>query len=92
MFSAALADLVARVAQHTVVDGGLSAAGGFGDGTIDGDCGVAIAPIWQHGDLYGRLNAGYVHLLDRGVPSADYGNSGDSSSQITSTAEAGLVF
>ena len=54
--------------------------------------GFAIAPAWQHGDVYGRLNAGYVHLLNRGLPPAGYGNAGELSDQIVGTLELGLVF
>jgi hypothetical protein len=54
--------------------------------------GVAIGPAWQRGPLFGRLNAGYVHLLDRGDPPAGYGDTGSGSNQFTGTLEFGLVF
>jgi Putative beta-barrel porin-2, OmpL-like. bbp2 len=54
--------------------------------------GVAVAPTWQSGHLYSRLNAGYLHLLNRGLPPAGYGNEGDGANQVVGTLEFGLVF
>ena len=54
--------------------------------------GFAVAPTWQHGHIYSRLNAGYVHLLNQGQPAAGYGNSGTGKNQVVRTLELGLVF
>ncbi|MBU6448434.1 MAG: outer membrane beta-barrel protein [Rhodospirillales bacterium] len=54
--------------------------------------GFAVAPTWQHGHIYSRLNAGYVHLLNQGQPVAGYGNSGTGKNQVVGTLELGLVF
>ncbi|MDX5930242.1 outer membrane beta-barrel protein [Acidiphilium acidophilum] len=54
--------------------------------------GLAIAPTWQHRNLYARLNMGYVHLLDQGTPAAGFGNAGQGTNQVVATMEFGLVF
>ena len=54
--------------------------------------GFAVAPTWQYGHIYSRLNAGYVHLLNQGRPSAGYGSSGAGRNQVVSTLEFGLLF
>jgi hypothetical protein len=54
--------------------------------------GFAVAPAWQHKQLFARLNAGFVHLLDSGTPSAGYGDQGDGKNQVITTLEFALVY
>ncbi|HTQ70934.1 MAG TPA: hypothetical protein VMH92_05505 [Acidocella sp.] len=56
--------------------------------------GAALSPTWQYKDLFARVNAGAVYLLNNkadGV-SYGYGNSGTGKFQFASTLEAGLLF
>jgi hypothetical protein len=51
--------------------------------------GFAIAPTWQHKDIYLRANAGYLHLLNG---TGSYGDSGTGKNMMIGTLETGLVF
>ena len=55
-----------------------------------------MAPTWQYKNLYARLNAGYVHLLNgsysgTGVTGA-YGDNGTGRDQMIGMLEGGLLF
>jgi hypothetical protein len=57
--------------------------------------GAAISPTWQYKDLFARVNAGYLYLLNNKGPSGTsygYGTSGTDRGQFTGTLEAGLLF
>jgi hypothetical protein len=54
--------------------------------------GFAIAPSWQHKQFFTRLNIGYVHLLNRGTPSAGFGDAGNGRNQVVTTLEFALVY
>ncbi len=58
--------------------------------------GFSVAPTWQYKNLYARLNAGYVHLLNgsysgTGVTGA-YGDNGTGRDQMIGMLEGGLLF
>ncbi len=51
--------------------------------------GFAIAPAWQHKDLYVRANAGFLHLLNG---AGSYGAHGTGKNMAIGVLETGLVF
>lgn len=56
--------------------------------------GIAVSPTWQYKDLFARVNAGALYLLNNkydGI-SYGYGHSGSDKFQVTGTLEAGLLF
>ena len=56
--------------------------------------GFAVSPTWQYKDLFARVNAGGLYLLNNkydGV-SYGYGDSGTDKFQFVGTLEAGLLF
>jgi hypothetical protein len=54
--------------------------------------GFAIAPGYQYKQLFARLNLGYVHLLNSGMPSAGFGDQGTGKNQGVATLEFALVY
>jgi hypothetical protein len=58
--------------------------------------GFQLSPTWQYKDLFARVSAGYVHLLNTGTPSPEnypvYGNNGTGSNVVQGALEAGLLF
>ncbi|WP_298225642.1 outer membrane beta-barrel protein [Acidocella sp.] len=56
--------------------------------------GFAISPTWQYKDLFARVNAGGLYLLNNKYDGATYGygNSGTGKFQFVGTLEAGLLF
>lgn len=50
--------------------------------------GFTVAPTWQHKDLYFRVNAGYLHLLN----GTAYGNDGAGTNEVIGTLEGGITF
>jgi hypothetical protein len=54
--------------------------------------GFAIAPAWQYKQFFTRLNIGYVRLLNRGTPSAGFGDTGNGRNQVVTTLEFALVY
>jgi len=58
--------------------------------------GFELTPTWQYKDLYARVSAGYLHLLDGsyagdGVTGA-YGNSGHGKNVFSMGLESGILF
>lgn len=57
--------------------------------------GFAVSPTWQHKDLFARVNAGGLYLLDNRSGNGGvygYGNNGNGKFQFVGTLEAGLLF
>jgi hypothetical protein len=58
--------------------------------------GFSLAPTWQHKNIYARVNAGYVHLLNGSFTNdgttGAYGNSGHGKDQFVGLLEGGVVF
>ncbi|MGE4480511.1 outer membrane beta-barrel protein [Acidocella sp.] len=57
--------------------------------------GFAVSPTWQYKDLFARVNAGGLYLLNNKANDGvtyGYGNSGTDKFQFVGTLEAGLLF
>ncbi len=56
--------------------------------------GFAVSPTWQYKDLFARVNAGALYLLNNKYDGATYGygHNGTDKVQFTGTLEAGLLF
>jgi hypothetical protein len=54
--------------------------------------GFTVAPAWKYNKIYVRLNMGYVHLLNLGIPVAGYGGQGMERDQVIGLTEFGFVF
>ena len=57
--------------------------------------GFELSPTWQYKDLFARVSAGYVHLINTGndpVGYPAYGNDGTGSNVVQAALEAGLLF
>ena len=55
--------------------------------------GFELSPTWQYKDLFARVSAGYVHLINTGndpVGYPAYGNDGTGSNVVQAALEAGL--
>ena len=57
--------------------------------------GIQLSPTWQYKDLFARVSAGYVHLINTGNNPTGYpayGNNGTGRDVVQAALEAGLLF
>ena len=54
--------------------------------------GMEITPTWQYKDLFARVSAGDVYLLNNGSPVAGYGNDGRGKNVLQVAVEGGVLF
>jgi hypothetical protein len=54
--------------------------------------GLQVTPTWQYKNLFARVSAGYIHLINSGTPSAGYGDSGHGKDVFQTAVEAGVLF
>lgn len=56
--------------------------------------GISVSPTWQYKDLFARVNAGALYLLNNKYDGASYGygGHGEDKGMFMSTLEAGLLF
>ena len=56
--------------------------------------GVSVSPTWQYKDLFSRVDAGYLYLLNNKAYGSTYGygNSGGGRGDFTGELEAGVLF
>ncbi len=54
--------------------------------------GFQLSPTWQYKDLFARVSAGYMHLINRGDGDPAYGNEGTGTNVVQGALEAGLLF
>ena len=60
--------------------------------------GFQLSPTWQYKNLFARVSAGYLHLLNRGtyvpgvVGNPAYGNNGTGTNVVQSALEVGVLF
>lgn len=54
--------------------------------------GIQVTPTWQYKNLFSRVSAGYLDLINRGTPSVGYGNHGSGSGAFQVALEGGVLF
>jgi hypothetical protein len=54
--------------------------------------GFQLSPTWQYKDVFSRVSAGYIHLINNGSPASGYGNNGSGKDVFQVALEGGLVF